>query len=411
MTNNPNDPRSRDHGQRGSQRGSQRPPDPEILTINPARLGLPSGPQEDVERIADCLLRARSYSNVLAPAMQITELPVDHKITFMVVLFPIDGINTYKDRDDRNVAGKDQSNSIWYATDGGELALHRAALDMLAQAAGITWVHNKCGRTDDRTRVALWSYRMTLAIKGLDGMTREVSREYELDLRSEGDSMSPAAAKAAGRYGVNGTALRNARINGPQLCESKAANRAVRAALGLRAYTVDEAQRPFVIPVLRWVPDASDPVIRRMVAAKEMGIVAEMYGGNLDGGSVHLVDADRTIDHDPRPAREARLLPAPEDGPDLAAELQEQQRRNATRQPVPRGQAGAKQQASGTAPWEQAPYGDPPANRDPNLLPYCEAKGWHPPNSPQSWDALLTHVKGRGRDDYANYLRSLRGGQ
>ena len=348
------DPR-RDHGRGNQGRQDDRDPAPlPILEIDPRRLGLPSGPQSEVQSVTDCLLRARQHANVLAPAMQLQELPVDHVITFMVVLFPTDGINTYRDQEGRELASRQQSNNVWYATDHGDLAHHRAALDMLAQAAGITWVHSKCGRTDDRRKPYLWSYRMTLQIKGLDGRTREVSREYELDLRGVGDNLSPAAKKAG-----TGKGLPNARIHGAQLAESKAANRAIRAALGLHAYSVADARKPFVLPVLRWVPDANDPVVRRMIAAKELGLVSELFGAEAAaaqaaGGTVHLVDPARVIDHDPRPARAAQARPALSDNgqDDDMADLQAQVERDRQRERVPVERSGS----TGGSPWDEQPY-------------------------------------------------------
>ena len=62
--------------------------------------------------------------------------------------------------------------------------------------------------------------------------------------------------------------------------ETKAANRAIRAFLGIKgAYTWDEAARPFVYPALMWQPDMTDPEVRRMVTATELGIVGQVYGG------------------------------------------------------------------------------------------------------------------------------------
>ncbi len=277
-----------------------------IAIVEPETLGLPKRPQTDVDVISDCLLKAASGANVLAPAMKITHLPPSHQISFMVVHFPTDGIRTKQDRDGNIIADSQQSNGVWYATDGGKLAHHRSALDQLAQAAGITWVSEKCGRTDDPRVPYKWSYRMTLRVKGLDGQVREVSREHELDLRSNDKDKSAAAAKA-------GRGLNNARVHGAQLCESKAANRAIRAALGLRSYTVEEAGRPFVLPVLQWVPDMSNPVIAEMVAAAELGLADELFGARTKAamGQVHLVEQARVIDAptDGEPAQ----LPAPID--------------------------------------------------------------------------------------------------
>lgn len=389
----------RDARERGNtRRDDRRPPDPQPLTISPQRLGLPVGPQSDVAAVSDCLLRAHATCNVLAPAMQLDYLPPDHVISFMVVLFPTDGINTYRDDTGADRAAKQQSNGVWYATDGGDLALHRAALDMLAQAAGITWLHDQCGRTDDRHTPGVWAYRMTCQIKGLDGRTRTITREYELDLRDG----SPAAVKA-------GRGLANARIHGAQLCESKASNRAVRAALGLRAYTVAEAQRPFVFPVLRWVPDPDDVVVRRMIAAKELGIVGEVYGGTGDGGPVHLVDPTRVVDAQATPA--PRQLAAPSDLPDPLDGLQDRVRRDQVRVPVTAGRRDTydaeRAFEAGSDPWDEARPDDDP---DADLRDYCTAKGWPWPDDPQRLAALRAHVQGKGRADFDGFMATVRRG-
>lgn len=372
-------PRGRDHG-RGNDRQQHRA---EAQTINPQRLGLPVGPQSDVSEITDCLLKARRHANVLAPAMQLQELPVDHQIAFMVVLFPLDGIETYNNREGRLMAKEKQSNGVWFATDGGNLALTRTALDMLAQAGGVSWVHDQCYRTDNGQTPFLWSYRMTLEIKGLDGRTIQVSREHELDLRGHGNDLSPAASKA-------GRGLRNARLHGAQLCESKAANRAIRATFGLGAFTVDEASRPFVIPVLRWVPDSSDPVIRRMIAAKELGIVRDVYGAAA-------ADSVRVIEHEPagQGAPEPRRLPAPNDLPDDMDNLQERVRRDRERQPAPSG--------APRPPWErEAERSNWPSEAD--VSHYCRAAGWDQPPGPREVREMQQYLRKQGRDHFDSVI-------
>ena len=305
------------------------------LMVQPAQMGLPSGPQTDPATVTDCLLHAAAVCNVLAPMMQITHLPADHQITFMVVLFPIDGIKTYT-KDGEVRASRQQSNGVWYATDNGNLAHHRSALDQLSQAAGITWVPEKCGRTDDRSHPYRWAYRMTVKRKGLDGRVTEVTREHELDLRGSVGRLSPAAEKA-------GKGLRNARIHGAQLCESKAANRCIRAALALRSYTVEEAARPFVLPVLQWVPDMSDPVIRRMVGAHEMGTIDLLYEAEAAAGV--LVDDDRVID---APPVTPPLLPDHEAARDMAAGANQP-----AREAVPVAAAAPATQGTNAMPWDQ----------------------------------------------------------
>lgn len=325
----------------------QRPERQHALTLDPTRLGLPLGPQSDLNDIRDALLRAQDECIVLAAATLIDHLPVDHVISFQVVLFPIEGIHTYFNRNaNAQVASNHQANGVWYSVEGGKLAHLRPALNMLAQACGIGWVHAHCGRTDDRQTPFKWSYRMTCTIKGLDGRTRPITAEHELDL-TDG---SPASDKALGSKN-NAVNLRNARIHGAQICESKAANRAVRAALGLRAYSLVEAAKPFVFPMMRWVPPADDPEIRRMIAAAELGIVDQMYGG----GSVRQVDPGSVIEVSSAPPEAPRRAALQDYGE--VPDYQQQSDELAQRQGQPREVYDAESSFEGDDGW--APVAPP----------------------------------------------------
>jgi len=222
--------------------------------VEPSQLGLPDEPVDDLAKIRHALENAQRQANVLAPLTPLDYIPPDHVVSFKVVLF------------DSHEGWDNKSNGTWYQTDGGKLALHRSSLDKLAQAAEISTI-------DSRVQVMapfVWRCAVTVRMKGMDGQMRTIIRSKVIDL-SDG---SPEARKCGGDR-----ALLNARSHGAQLCESKAANRAVRAILGLKgAYTKAEAERPFVFPKLTWVPDMNDPEIRRMVAARELGLIGEIYG-------------------------------------------------------------------------------------------------------------------------------------
>jgi len=242
------------------------------VRVDPTTLGLPARPVTDLALVQDALSHVQHQANVLAPMTTLDYLPPDHVVGFRVVLFDADG----------QWDGK--SNGTWYRVDGGKLALHRSALDKLAQAAGISTVDSKI----EVIGPYQWKCTHTVQLKGFDGQTRRIVRSKVLDL-ADG---SPEAGKA-------GRGLANARAHGPQLCESKAANRAIRAALGLKgAYTPQEARRPFVFPVLTWVPDQDDPEIRRMVAAKELGLVDQLFGSGFSGAGPAYADPDQVIDAD-----------------------------------------------------------------------------------------------------------------
>lgn len=309
--------------------------------IDPRSLGLPMKPVSDPALVQDALAfaAARRY-NLLAPITKIDFLPPDHVVSIRVVSF---------DAEFSEPQVKARSNGSWYITDNG-YALHRPALDQLLAAAGGSWVAGKCGRVDDGKTLLYWRFRMTLRIKGFDGQEREITRERELDLR---DGAAEAAA-------MQPRQLAKARAMGSQLCESKAANRTIRAALGIKgSYTREEMVKPFVFPVLIWAAPADDPVIRRMVAAKELGLAEAMFGPAADPQRAHallapagsVLDAEVVGAGDELPVRQpAPALPPPPPSEPAAP----------AREPVrePAHQARPPQ-AAGTAPTRAAAPAQP----------------------------------------------------
>lgn len=260
-------------------------PPPVPVGVDPASFDLPSGPIADISRLRGALSVAAANCNLLGPEMQIDRVPLDYAISLRVVRLPAD------------LSG--DSNGVWYKQEGGKLALHYSALNILAQAAGITWLsvqHERMGEP------LLWRVVAKARCRLFDGTYREEIASRELDLR-EGSALT-RSIKSSGQLG-------KMRAVGAEQCESKAKARVIRALLGLRSsYTVAEAKRPFVVPTLLYMPP--DTVeIRQMVAARELGIVAELYGPR---------PAARIIDVQPEPER----LALPDHGApvDFSAEAQ-----------------------------------------------------------------------------------------
>jgi hypothetical protein len=254
-----------------------------IQRVDPTNLGLPTKPIDDIDLLQDCLAHAATqHCNLLAPVTQIQYIPPGYQIAIRVVAFP--ARFTIEDE-------KAKSNGTWYKVDGGKLALHRSALDQLASAAGISSVGDKCHV--ELVQPFHWRATHTVSMRTFEGQRRETTRNLEIDLRDG----SPEA-KAAG----NG--LNNARKFGSRLADTKCANRAIRAALGIQgAYNREDASKPFVFPVLIYTPDLSDPVIRRMQAAAELGIANAIFGPGgteqMDNGSAPLLaDPNNQIDAD-----------------------------------------------------------------------------------------------------------------
>jgi len=251
-----------------------------VQQINPSNYGLPVAPVTDVALVQDALATALSRGcNLLAPLTQLQSLPPDHEIALVVVAFPVDG------------QWRNKSNGTWYEVDGGKVALHRGALDKLASAAGLSSVPAHCNV--ELVEKNYWRAKYTVRGKGFDGVERQITKSVEFDVRDGSAEQSKA-----------GRGLRTVRAFGARHAESKAANRAIRSFLGLNgSYTKDEAARPFVFPKLRWVPDMSDPMIKRMVAAKQLGVIDQLFGAQESTiEAPAYVDPNRVIVDEGSPA-------------------------------------------------------------------------------------------------------------
>jgi hypothetical protein len=252
--------------------------------------------------------------------MQIDRVPDDYAISLRVVRLPAD------------LSG--DSNGVWYKQEGGKLALHYSALNILAQAAGITWLsvlHERMGEP------LLWRVVAKARCRLFDGTYREEIASREVDLR-EGSAL--AKSLKPGQLG-------KMRTVGAEQCESKAKARVIRALLGLRSsYTVAEAKRPFVVPTLLYMPP-NTPEIRQMVAARELGIVSELYGPRQPA---HIIDVQA----------EPERLALPDHGApvDFNAEAQ----RLANREP-------ARNEAPDPEDVAEMGYGPPPDE------PVCSVRG------------------------------------
>jgi hypothetical protein len=304
-----------------------------IELIDPARVGLPSRPVTDLALVNDALENARARGwNVLAPVTAIQYLPPDHQVAIRVIQF-----NAHFTDADREAKG----NGTYYLTDG-KLSHGRAALDMLAATAGIGWDPAGCGRTDDGSERFLWSWRMTALVKTMDGQIRPVPRSKTIDLR-DGSAETVTVKQRRNQdpeiYPWSPARLAKAREYGAAMCESKAANRAIRAALGLQiSYTEERAAAPFVFPTLVYIlPDT--PEVRLLRAAVELGVVSQVFGPKagriIAADNVHGGLAETVVDHPADPAPRALQDRGP--APDFRAEAERLAERHAVpRQAVPR---------------------------------------------------------------------------
>ncbi len=234
-----------------------------LRVFDPSSVGLPSGPVTDPAIATAALTAARANKCHILGPLTIGNVPDQHEVAFRVVTF---------DEND------------WYSPEGGKYALLKHALDRLLAAAGGSTDPAYCMRVDDRTRDYFWEYQAGVRVPAFDGSVRPIVRTRVLDLR-DGSAEAEQAMGAAEFKGEKipewkrQKKLQDKRVTGPAMCETKAMNRAIRAALGLKsAYTEAERFKPFVCPVLVFRPDLTNPVIAEMYAAKHLGLVDQLYG-------------------------------------------------------------------------------------------------------------------------------------
>lgn len=158
---------------------------------------------------------------------------------------------------------------------GGLEGIAKAFLDVLKALRGIQVLETF--RSDDGAIDCLWQYTCRVAVPDFSGQVTVVTKSRELDLRDG----SPEAERALGRK-RNPASLQATRINAPAVCESKAQNRAVREALGIRgAMGQREFLRPWIVCTLvqhvdprMLSQDAIDDIGRSILGGEPMA----MYG-------------------------------------------------------------------------------------------------------------------------------------
>lgn len=297
-----------------------------------AKLGLPTSPLTDPDAATQVLSAVIERGvNLLAPNSVIAEIPAGYSVAIRAVTFPTDG--EWKD-------GK--SNGIWYKTENG-VALHRSSIDQLIALCGVEILDS----TVKQEPRYVWTATIKGRIRDISGRWRPVIGTKEIDAR--GDDPNRRLDPGVGLKWEQLTAqhktdkaLAKLREHGLSHAETKARNRLLRAAIGLRpSYSMAEASRPFVYPGLVWSPDRNDPEVQRMIAATELGVVEQVYGPRAAPQAPLLetratapdvyeadLEADDDSDEEPEPVERAKpveekraqgnggkLSPHPDDDP------------------------------------------------------------------------------------------------
>ena len=216
------------------------------------------GQYSDGDTLRDALSGIGRLGNMLLPISRIAEPPPGFAVTISAVLVDVE-TESY-----RPVNGDEKR------------ALSKPALDRIAAAAGVTWLPDQFRRLDDGSDPNVYECRVVCQVRDLDGSVRVVVGEKRLDLRDD----SPMTAQVLG-YKNNVKSLRQTRAFIAEHCASKARNRAIRTALGIRqTFSPEEIERPFVAAKLTFTGRTGDPETDRMIAimaaSKELGMAPEM---------------------------------------------------------------------------------------------------------------------------------------
>lgn len=154
----------------------------------------------------------------------------------------------------------------------GKVGLLKHALTKIAAAAGIRFDPVASGRIDDGSEPYYVHWRAVGAWRHLDGSILPIVGDKEMDLREESAQVERIYKQSKDPE----KQIREMRAFIMGHAQSKAELRAIRKALGIRSYTPDELQKPFVVVNLAFTGHSDDPQIRRENAA---AIRASMLGG------------------------------------------------------------------------------------------------------------------------------------
>jgi hypothetical protein len=236
-----------------------------------AGVPLPDGPLATTEGLRNYLESVRGKANIVMPVAIMDFIPPMTRVSIRPLMIDTE----IKERTYKKSGGG--TGTAWQGTDTyrdmkfceeNERALSKVGIVKLFNAAAISIAFSD--RIDDASDPYYCNWRVVVDIPQPDGKIQRRIANKVIDLR-------PGAAAITK---LSGPDLENQRLRITEYAESKALNRVARDAMGLRQkYTVEELQKPWLIPVLVPDLDITDPEIKRMVAAKQLDIVNAVFGG------------------------------------------------------------------------------------------------------------------------------------
>lgn len=258
---------------------------------------LPQTPVELVERIR----QLRTEAHVLSPAVTAASIPEHIKINTVVEVIDTSfDAKTGRGKDVYYQASIHKSQKKGDSFEPLEVSLNAQAIKRLLTAMGVSVTHSEELPTGNANH---WKWQSRGKVRDFDGSWRDLPPgTAEIDLRDgsaqigewtkeawaarEAESEKKAAtlaekdrwkAKPKPIGGWSGDRVMNARRFGLRLAEAKSLN-ALGRNIGLQQiYSIDELKKPFVIFRATFDPDMSDPTIKQMVTAAELGAINQLY--------------------------------------------------------------------------------------------------------------------------------------
>lgn len=235
----------------------------------------------------------RPHAVVLAPVAHLGALPPLHRIQISAV-----------------TADPTPNNGDVYVADfckSGQGAPTKAFLLKIMAAAGIG-----LGDTRVTAKDNVFSATVLLIGKGLDGQQRRVMASKTIDLTDD----APGAFDGKGQR-LTKSALGRARTHAPQMAESKAILRGIRAWFGMKqAYSLEDFKKPWVIPALILHLDEKNPEHLKYIVGMSVGATDQLFGA-APGAAVALLPAAAAGDvHDAELSGGGKIEEAPPDDDD-----------------------------------------------------------------------------------------------
>lgn len=238
----------------------------------------------------------------------------------------------------------------------------KAMIDRVKQLRQISIAATR--RVDDQLVDGLWRYECTVISPDLQGGLTQITKSREVDMRDG----APDLRKAAGKLQKEG-AVRAARLNAPQMAESKAQNRAVAEALNMaRGMKPPEFYRPWITVSL--VPHAQVELMSQQARdAASLYIIGGAAAQLLYGGMPAQAAPAPAPTEPPNPAGQAGTPPS-SGTPAADGQAAKPPPRNPSNE-TPGGAAAAPparqpqgQQPAPAARPDQPKPADPPRNAD-----------------------------------------------